>query len=112
MAIDKQMLNEILVGKTHSIARGDEGMAHLFFLDDKIAFLKRGDEATMRGNWQPSVEGFDVAWQNGPSREWKLSLNDDGLSFSLDGAGLIGVSKDWKTGDTMLLETEFNAGRA
>ncbi|MBL1420097.1 MAG: hypothetical protein COC24_006245 [Alphaproteobacteria bacterium] len=112
MAIDRQMLNEILVGKTHSIARGDEGMAHLFFKDDKTAFLKRGEEATMCGDWQPSGEGFDVAWQNGPSREWKLSLDDEALSFSLDGAGLIGVSRNWQNGDSMLLEAEFNRGAA
>lgn len=110
MAIDRQMLNEILVGKTHSIARGVNGMAHLFFKNDKIAFLKRGDEGTMRGEWQLSAEGFDVGWQNGPSREWKLSLDDEGLSFSLDGAGLIGVSKDWVDGDAMLLEAEFKGG--
>lgn len=106
------MLNEILVGKTHSIARGDAGMAYLFFKNDKVAFLKRSDEAAMCGDWQPSAAGFNVAWQNGPNREWLLALDDGNLSFSLDGVGLIGVSRDWQDGDTALLEAEFNQGVA
>lgn len=112
MSIDKQIINEVLIGKTHSIDRGETGMAYLFFKNDKIAYLKRGDEAVLRGDWQPSAAGFDVAWQNGPSREWRLDLGDDGLSFSLDGVGLIGVSKDWQNGDLQMLEVEFNEGAA
>lgn len=112
MSVDKQIINEVLIGKTHSIQRGEAGMAYLFFKNDRIAFLKRGDEAAMRGDWQPSAAGFDVAWQDGPSREWRLDLADERLSFWLDGLGLIGVSKNWQDGDLQLLEVEFNEGVA
>ncbi|MGL1919517.1 MAG: hypothetical protein OCD03_00670 [Hyphomicrobiales bacterium] len=115
MTEDRQLLNEILCGHTHSIWRegngqAEGGMAYLFFKDEKTAFLKRGTEGVLRGSWQPSAQGFDVKWENGPSREWILDKNDLALSFSLDGAGLIGVSENWEMADSQNLEAEFNKG--
>lgn len=112
MTIDKQTLNEILIGKTHSIKRQEGDVGHLYFKNATTAFLKRGDEGAMRGDWEYSANGFNVGWQGGPSREWILDLDGGELSFSLEGVGLMGVSSDWKDGDVEALEAEFDKGAA
>lgn len=110
MTINKQTINEILVGKTHSLDRGDAGIAHLYMKDASTGFLKRGDENVMTGTWEATDKGFNVAWQGGPSREWLLDMTDEGLSFSLDGVGQLGVAPAGKNGDVENLEAVFSGG--
>lgn len=110
MTMDKQTINSILVGKTHSIARGKEGdVAYLYFKSEKACFMKRGDEIPLQGSWQLSEQGFNVQWQGGPSKEWMLELSDGNLTFSLENNVVIGASRNWQEGDVQALEIELEA---
>lgn len=108
MALSRQHIIDLLVGKTHTLKLATGKQAHIYYQTQSTAFMQLPDTGNpMRGTWQATEGGYHCDWTDGPSIDWVLEMRDNDLAYiSNDGAEAGRVTASIP-GDSAGLKTHF-----
>ncbi|MGD1886705.1 MAG: hypothetical protein ACFB01_06205 [Cohaesibacteraceae bacterium] len=71
--LSASVMGVLMVGATHYVDIGAPREAVIFYQDEQLAHMVLPDGAAWSGVWRLTDTGYHVAWQDGPSGDWRLN---------------------------------------
>ena len=83
--LEKKTLEVIMVGATHVIDMNGKS-AFIYYENGERAHMRLPDGTSYHGQWKLLDDGYQVAWENGPTGVWKLDHKSGTIDY-MDSSG-------------------------
>ncbi|MEM8753362.1 MAG: hypothetical protein AAGF90_10320 [Pseudomonadota bacterium] len=84
--LTKELLLAFLVGTTHHVDTGKPAEAAIYYEDEDTAHMRLPSGDELSGEWRLTEEGYHIAWEGGPSGEWRVAKTAERI-FYVDAKG-------------------------